>query len=211
MAMSDIVALGLIGAAGYWAYKRGFVVELGEASPDAIEATEAPAVETPPTTDDTENLTKEESLLVKYSAYCSGWSKDHREVTAALMNVESVGREKALGPIIKKGMHKGHRAHGCMQVMPITVRDIYDNGYQLFEPTRANLLTYAGGIYFGTAYLEMIGKNFEDPFEVCHAYHGGPGWRRLKPGNPNYTKNQNYVKKIRARYGVILAKKGIAA
>jgi len=222
-------ALGIIavGGAGYYAYTQGWLDQpiatlrdaLGgaEAQPNTGSAAPIPSLTdvkfdqpntaapvTAGATAAASGLTKEEAFLVEYEHLVSGWAWRNRKWTAAMMWQESRGNPNAMGPVIKSGLNKGDRAHGLMQVMPITAQDMYDIGYKRLKPDSAVLRTAAGSIYFGTAYLQWLNDTYgKNRTWMTHAYNGGPGWTNLKPGSANYKQNQGYVKAITARHAAM--------
>lgn len=185
--MSNLPIVLIVAAgAGYFAWSRGY---LNDYLPDFIPPPEVAEVSagdgeaqggsgvieqmfpasTPTNVVVHSGDTIEEQLLTEHWLWVSRWSTDNRMLTAAIMHVESRGRPGAISPA---------GALGLMQVMPTTAGDMYDRvGYTRLEPTRANLLTPQGSIYFGTAYLEYVqsvrnGRNLE---WFIRSYNGGPG------------------------------------
>lgn len=219
--MSNLAPLVLIGGGAY-AWSQGWLDRPIAAVLDAIDATpkpgrpdaperarrpldDPPAALVPPVTEaEGDSMTEEESLLRDHWDFVGDWSRRNVKWTAALIWQESRGRPGAMGPVITRGMHKGDRAHGLMQVMPLTAKDLYNWGWNRMQPTSANLRTPYGSIYFGTAYLDWLDQTYgKDRVWMTHAYNGGPGWTELQPGSANYRQNQGYVAAIRQRHAQI--------
>jgi len=208
--MSRVLALALLGGAVWYAYREG-LIDLEALSAAVAPATDKPPAVAPeidkrgrvlqPTSGQAPRGTNERRILDDNARWVSGWSRQNIEFTEAIMWQESRGDPSALGPVITSGMHKGDRAHGAMQVMPLTAVDIYERGgYRLLAPEPSILRTAAGSVYFGTAYLEMLARHGRDLRWIAHAYNGGPGWAALTPGSANYQQNQNYAAQVMRRY-----------
>ncbi|MCH2165541.1 MAG: hypothetical protein MK098_12935 [Marinovum sp.] len=85
-----------------------------------------------------------------------------------------------------------------MQVIPSTARQVYDAGYNRFDPSQ--IYQVDAGIYFGTAYLEMLSKwggVSRDRTWITRAYHGGPGGEFNGNWGPE---NRKYIRAITAHH-----------
>ena len=115
-------------------------------------------------------LNKYEIALVENDLYVSPWAAKNREWVAAIMRTENAGMNpKAVGSAGEIGV---------MQVKLGTATDLNRWGYNRLPATVENLSTLAGGIYFGTAYLDYIARTYpgKDRAWITKAYNGGPGW-----------------------------------
>ena len=118
------------------------------------------------------------ALLQANEIDVSRWAAGQLEWVAAMMRTES-GKIGA-GAVSSKG------ARGLLQVMPGTADQVYGMGYTKYPPTPETLGTDAGGIYYGTAYLEYLSKQAPTTTNldwITKAYFGGPGWPLM---GPNY-------------------------
>lgn len=176
--MSKILPLIVIGGAAFWAYKQGHLAPVLDAlnieSP-AVEAGQGaevvPAVAEKPLPAKT-GVSPYETLLIEHNMWVSGWASQNRELVAAIMRTENEKMDpNAKGPVDEWGL---------MQVRPGTAQWMADNGYTRLAPTQANLRTEAGGIYFGTAYLEFVARRYPGKNQdwLIRAYNGGPGWEQ---------------------------------
>jgi soluble lytic murein transglycosylase-like protein len=67
-----------------------------------------------------------------------------------------------------------------MQVTPYTAQDIFARGYTAFRPTKENLLTVRGGLFYGMAYIKILWDDFglRTKEQITKAYNGGPAYAR---------------------------------
>ncbi|QYZ71220.1 transglycosylase SLT domain-containing protein [Neotabrizicola shimadae] len=113
-----------------------------------------------------------ESVLRRNWAVVSPWAKANYGWVAAMIKQESGSQGSAA---------RGSAGEvGLMQVKPGTALDLYSRlGYRQFPATTEALATDAGGIYFGTSYLQYLSTIRADRAWITKAYNGGPGWEGL--------------------------------
>jgi soluble lytic murein transglycosylase-like protein len=133
-----------------------------------------------------------EAALYRQAGNLSTWAQQNRKWCAAIIKVESNGNPVAVS---SKG------AIGIMQVLPGTAQQMFNGGYTHFQPTAAVLATEAGGIYFGTAYLEYLASIHPDREWVAKAYYGGPGWEGM--GAAYKASCETYLTQVKAAYVAI--------
>lgn len=113
-----------------------------------------------------------EAVLRRNWSVVSPWAKANYGWVAAMIRQESGSQGSAA--------RGGAGEIGLMQVKPGTALDLYNRlGYRQFQATEATLATDAGGIYFGTAYLQYLSTIRADRAWITKAYNGGPGWEGL--------------------------------
>ena len=187
--MTKILGLALVGGGLIWAHKEGYfddlIANLGASSDRASAADPADTAHDPYDAgiivrDDFGVATPqgEESahvqMLRENEYVLSPWAAKNIYWTAAMCRTENYH----MNPLTIGGAGEW----GVMQVMPGTAADLSRNGYTKFEPTREVLQTVAGGLYFGTAYLDWVSKNPRAKGSrdwITRAYNGGPGWEHL--------------------------------
>jgi hypothetical protein len=202
-----VVLLAALAGAGWWAYQQGHLDPLlerfGSDGPvrvaDPVRGSVAggmggvsPVLATIGSGVTRADLSKEQRLLWDNTDVLSDWARLNPNWTAAMIWQESRGNPKAVGPRTKWG-----HALGLMQVLPGTAQQMYDAGFQRFQPTRAVLLTARGSIYFGTAYLQHLSTLNADREWITKAYHGGPYGEAKGLWGP---KTQNYLVKVKGHY-----------
>lgn len=219
-ALSKALTIAAVGGGLYWAHRNGHmpppvaaflddVIDRVTAWIDGPHGIDVPGQLQPGSTwpasaetPDIDSLGKvfwERALLEQNRDLVGSWASRNLDVTAGLMHHESGGgrNPKVKGPVIAGGVNRGHRAHGLMQVMPLTAQDLYAKGWTRLKPTRANLLTVRGSIYFGTAYLDWLDRNHPgNTVHMLRAYNGGPGYPNLRPGSANYAQNSQYPQHV---------------
>ena len=215
-----MILLALAGG-GFWAWNTG---RLNAYLPDGFPRppASAPADDTSDTVgmvDDLHpvsgeptggQLSKEELLLREHDAYVSSFAASVPELAAAMMWQESRGNPAAVSSA---------GALGLMQVMPATAKELHDDrGYTLVAPTTDNLLTAAGSIYFGTAYMEWLQSIRGDRSTewLIRAYNGGPtGAQHYMDNHPDWQKgkpeNDGYYTAVLKRWTFLKNSKSVAA
>ncbi len=210
--MRGLFLMALAGG-GYWAWQNGhlntlfpeLMAQQVEAAPDPVSLTEPkpepkpePAkavtpqgvVSAPQT--GLGSVTNEYNLLSANLEVVQPWASRNLVWVACLMEQESGGRVNITGPKTKYGY-----AYGSLQVLLTTAEEIYRDGFTRYQPTKATLLSEKGGIYFGTAYLEMLSRRGRDKTWMAMAYHGGPNGEGTAHWGP---KTQAYAKNINAKF-----------
>jgi len=191
--MSKLAILALAGA-GFYAWQQGWLDGVagaalagqGEGQQASAAAPQGGALEAL----NPIRISEYEALLVKHDMELQPWSRANRKWVAAMIRTESGG----LGPTALSD--KG--AAGLLQVMPGTAKDVYDMGYSRYLPTQSVLMTEAGGIYYGSAYLQYLAEFNRDRDWITRAYYGGPGWEKE---GPNYrAQTAAYLRKVRRNY-----------
>lgn len=209
-----LIGVALVAGGAFFAWRQGWVndylpegfprppstpLDVAQIIPTPASADNVEQVETKPT-----DLTKEEKFLSQHMGFVSSFAQDHSDLAAAIMWQESRGKPSAVSSA---------GALGLMQVMPTTGQHMFDIGYKRIEPTRANLLTPEGSIYFGTAYMEYLGKrmggkNWE---WFIRSYNAGPRNfefpHRFAGGGKN-SENDGYWNAVSKRWVFIASKNG---
>lgn len=218
--MRGLLILGGLGAALYFANRRGYLPQL-DGVIDAVEARVAnilpmdqwgdPAIakaeyvaQVQAATggrpmpilgpDETVSLNPYEAMLRTHNRYLSGWAKANIGWAAAICKVENSGRDPTISG-------DSSTSHGVLQVKVATAETCYRVGYTLFAPTRENLLTYEGGIYFGTAEMERLAGLGHDLDWTIAAYNGGQGWE--VKGDSYKAARLAYVKKVKRAFAAL--------
>ncbi len=222
--MANAAGLLVLAGAGYYAHSQGWLDQPLAALRDALEVGQGD--ETPPEPEPAHpvpdptpasapvapspGVSWEEAQLLANSDLLSAWSAANLELTAALFYHESAHSQnpRIRGPVVVGGANDGHRAHGIAQVMPRTAEWMHsDLNYTRMAPTRENLLTIRGSVYFGTGYLQWLATTYrQTPQWIIHAYSGGPGWVNLRPGSRAYRENQGHSRAVWARYNQLIAR-----
>lgn len=216
--MGAIASLAMVGV-GFWAYQNGYLAPLISdfnavyGNDTGIKTTiksvdKAPLPPTGAVVEPTlpnAGKSKYEQIIWNNEFDVSNWAWQRKKLVAAMIWQESGGNVKALGPVISSGVNKGDRAHGLLQVMPITARDMYDRlGKTKYPATSATLLTEVGGIYYGTEYLDYLSTrapNKSDWRWVVRAYYGGEGHAVNAAKNPKLkAMHDKYLSEIETKY-----------
>lgn len=113
-----------------------------------------------------------EGMLRQHMRFVSGWARANIGWAAAICKVEN-------GPRNPKVSGDNGTSHGVLQVKVATAQTCARAGYNQFPPTRETLLTYEGGIYFGTAEMERLAGINPDRDWIIKAYNGGAGWQQM--------------------------------
>lgn len=218
--MRGLIILGGAGAAAYWAYKTGYLPQLApvvaaaepyiaraakilpqelwgaaaddrQARADAILAASGGRVVPILGQDEVVTVNKYEGMLRSNSYYVSSWARQNMGWAAAIASVEN----SAMNPTISGD---NGTSHGVYQVKVATAETCYRAGYTHLSPTRENLMTYEGGVYFGTAEMERLagmGKGLD--WTIC-AYNGGAGWEEM--GAKYRADRQEYLGRVKSAY-----------
>lgn len=145
---------------------------------------------------DKDAMNQWEERLVRQQYYVSPWAWTNRRWAAAIMKTES----GSIGP----GAVGSAGEIGLYQVKPGTAEQMYREGYTRFPATAATLKTEAGGIYFGTAYMDYLSKINSNRDWITKAYNGGPGWEGL--GASYRGAREEYLRKVYANYDALYLK-----
>lgn len=218
--MRGLLALGGIGAALYFANRRGYLPQLD----GVIEGIGARVSSIVPQDlwgaatvakaeyvadvksasngrvmpilgpDETVAVNPYEGMLRSHSRYVSGWAKANIGWASAICKVENAGRDPAISG-------DNGTSHGVLQVKVPTAETCYRAGYTLFKPTMENLRTYEGGIYFGTAEMERLSKIRDDRDWIIAAYNGGQGWEIVDAAYK--AARLAYVKKVKRAFAAL--------
>lgn len=206
--MARAIALLALAGVGWWTYQNGHLVAFLERF-DLLPATNlntdernaslvddfggpSPILATVGSGVSRGDLSKEQRLIWDNTDVLSGWAQQNPNWTAAMIRQESGGNPKAVGPSTKWG-----KAYGLMQVLEGTAQQMFDAGWDRFQPDRGTLLTARGSIYFGTAYLEYLSRINSDREWMTKAYHGGPAGEAKGLWGP---KTNNYLKRVQGHY-----------
>jgi len=192
-AAAKIILLAGAGGALWWGAKKGYLSALlgGSVSPGGGSSQAGGKPPFWPSSSPADiPLNQWEAILVREAANCSEWSKANRKWTAAIMKVESGYQGSAA---------RGSAGEiGLMQVKPDTAAQMYANGYTHFIPNEATLATDAGGVYFGTAYLEYLSRIHPQRDWITKAYNGGPGFEGL--GDAYVKAREQYLNEVTKTY-----------
>lgn len=218
--MRGLVLLGVMGAGAYWAYKQGYLPQLGPVveavqpylsraahilpqsewdAPTRAKAQQVKAIkqasggQVVPILGQSEVVAVNpyEGLLRKEWINVSGWARRNIGWASAILKVEN----GALNPTISGD---GGTSHGVGQVKVATAETCYRAGYTRFKPTRETLLTYSGGVYFATAEMERLAGINSDLDWIIQAYNGGAGWQQMDAG---YQRDRAaYLQRVKAAF-----------
>lgn len=222
-----ILLLGLAGAGAFWAYKQGYlpqlspVVEAGEqvfskflpqsewdrpareTEEKAAAIREASGGQVVPILGPGEvvEVNRYEAMLRTHWRRVSGWARQNVGWAAAICKVENSG----MNPRISGD---NGTSHGVLQVKVATAETCYRAGYIDLPPTKETLLTYEGGIYFGTAEMERLAKMGKGLEWTLAAYNGGAGWEQM---DAKYQRDRRaYVDKVRRAFVQLYGKGAMA-
>lgn len=190
-----IIAAALVGG-GYWAYKQGYLDKLFAAAGNAATGSGNTGgnVFVPASSPAVAPNQWEQKLRDNW-AYVSPWARANVQWVAALMRQESGTQGSAA---------RGSAGEvGLMQVKTTTAEEMRNRGYGQLAPTSAVLGTDAGGIYFGTAYLDYLSGIKSDRAWITKAYNGGPGWESLT--ETYKAAREAYYKAVSAQYSGLYA------
>lgn len=215
--MRGVVLLAGLGGLGYWAYRQGY---LPQAAPlvdavsggisdlldqtqwgrgDEVRAEQSAAMreamggQVVPVLGAGEVIERpaHESMLRRNWSEVSGWARANIGWAAAICAVEN----RPMNPALVGD--NGH-AFGVLQVHVPTAETCYRSGYTRYQPTAATLQTLAGGIYFGTAEMERLGRMGKGlDWTIC-AYNGGAGWEQM---SADYQQDRReYLSRVKAAF-----------
>lgn len=181
--VGKVVLLAALGAAGWWGWKQGYVAPLlarlglgggsvaGGLPPQPQSGSGQAGGLQPSAYAPGENANTWEAVLIRNASDCQPWAWANRQWAASIMKVESGGQlSSARG---------GAGEIGLYQVKPGTAAQMYSAGYTRYPATEATLGTEAGGVYFGTAYMQYLSGIRSDREWITKAYNGGPGFEGL--------------------------------
>lgn len=196
--MRGLLLLGLAGAGAYYAVKQGYLPQAAplleeierraatflpqsqwedqyiQSEAEAAAIYEASGGKVVPILGPDEVITTNvyEAMLRSNMANVSGWAKRNIGWAAAICRVENAQRNPAISG-------DNGTSHGVLQVKVATAETCARAGYTKYAPTKANLLTYEGGIYFGTAEMERLAAINPDRDWIIQAYNGGAGFKEM--------------------------------
>lgn len=189
-----LVILAALGGAGFLAWRGGYVqpylAKLGIGVDSTGSGTDAGEMYGPwqPASSPVTAPNRYEQLLRNNWSHVHQWARDNVQWVAAMIQQESGGNVTARG---------GAGEIGLMQVKPATATWMRDIGYGALAPTEAVLATEAGGIYYGTAFLQYLSKLGHDRAWIIKAYNGGPGWEGL--GDAYKRARETYYSEVAAK------------
>lgn len=141
--------------------------------------------------DEVVTMNKYEAALRRNSADVSAWAMRNIGWAAAILKTEN-------GPINPKLAGDNGTSFGVGQVKVATAETCARSGYTKYAPTRANLETMAGGIYFATAEMERLSKINSDLDWIIQAYNGGAGFEKM---NAKYRQDRAaYLTKVKRNF-----------
>lgn len=224
MSARGIIILGVAGAGAYMAYKRGYLPQLApvveavepfidrvshilpmdqwedpqkekDQQLDAIKDASGGKVVPILGKDEVVTTNAYEAMLRRHWSLVSPWAKQNVGWAAAIARVENSG--------MKPGISGDNgTSHGVYQVKVATAETCYRAGYTRYQPTKANLLTYEGGIYFGTAEMARLaglGKGGLD--WIIQAYNGGAGFEAM--GAKYVQDRAAYLQKVKKAFAAL--------
>ena len=203
--LGTITKLGVV-AGGFWAYRNGYLDSLidaareatqGGATPAASMLFDVPNVPVPEPVAASLRLdsgaSKEYDLLSLHWSDVQPWARRNKSWAAAMMWQESKGNNDAVSSA---------GARGLLQVMPGTMGDLHRWGWNRYPADPLTLHRPNVGIYFGTAYMEYLHKEWgQDRDWITRAYNAGPGGQRSNGTWPAET--VNYLEQIKRQYARI--------
>lgn len=170
MSASGLILVAALAGGGYWAYRSGKLASLLGSVATATGGQGAGSVFTPASAP-AQGANQWEQVLLDNWEYVLPWARANFQWVAAMIQQESGSMgSRALGSAGEIGL---------MQVKPGTAQEMVNRGYGQFLPTAAVMATDAGGVYFGTAYLQYLSTIKSDRAWITQAYNGGPGWESL--------------------------------
>lgn len=223
MSARGVLILGLAGAGAVWAYRAGYLPQLrpvAEAvepwldkvshilpmdqweTPQAEKAAEVEAIKAASGgkvvpilgSDEVVKTNAYEAMLRQHWTVVSPWARQNVGWAAAIARVENAG--------MKPGISGDNgTSHGVYQVKVATAETCYRAGYTRYQPTKANLLTYEGGIYFGTAEMARLAAMGKGLDWTIAAYNGGAGWEQM--GEKYRQDRLAYVQKVKRAFAAL--------
>lgn len=192
MGALDLAIFGGLGVGAWWAYKRGaFAGILGEAGAVSGGGS-APAPENAgfqPGRPVTPGNQWEKVLLDNWG-FVQPWARQNLQWVAAIIKQESGSQGSSA---------RGSAGEiGLMQVKPATAEWMARAGWRELQPTSAVLGTDAGGVYFGTAFLDYLARTGKGRDWITKAYNGGPGFEEL--GASYVAAREAYLRGVAGQY-----------
>lgn len=198
---NGLLILAALGGGAYWAYRAGYLPQLAPVVEGVTDWVRPPASFLPETEwargaeqkaawsaavkeasggkvlpilgpGEVVALNEYEAMLRRYPAELSAWARQNIAWAAAIAMTENARRIPTLSG-------DNGTSHGVFQVKVATAETCYRAGYTRHQPTRENLLTFEGCIYFGTAEMERLSKINPDLDWVIQAYNGGAGFQKM--------------------------------
>lgn len=172
MGASGLILLAALAGGGYYAYRAGYLDKLFAAAGNAAGGSGNTGGNVfTPASSPTVGKNEWEQVLFDNWQYVQPWARANYQWVAAMIQQESGSQgSRARG---------GAGEIGLMQVKPGTAQEMVNRGYGQFQATEAAMGSDAGGVYFGTAYLQYLSGIKSDRAWVTKAYNGGPGWESL--------------------------------
>lgn len=225
--MRRLIILGAVGAGAYAAYKAGYLPQLGpvvtaaetglshilpeelwgeaeaakQARLQAIQDASGGQVIPILGQDEVVSVNAYEGMLRGNYSLVSAWARSNLGWAASIARVENA----AMNPSISGD---NGTSHGVYQVKVATAETCYRAGYSRMQPTKETLLTFEGGVYFGTSEMERLSKMGKPLEWIICAYNGGQGWEAM--GAKYKRDRQAYLAKVRKAY-VALYGSGVSA
>lgn len=205
--MPKLIPLLALGGAAYYAHTQGWLDDAFDAVKPALDPVidtvkprrrvidtggeetvdDSPYTDTDP---DAKNDQPHVKMVRDHFGVISPWARANVKWVAAICMVEN----RKMNPKARGSAGE----LGVMQVKLGTARDLHEWGYTTMLPTAGVLKTTAGGLHYGTAYLQYL-STFEKPREwITKAYNGGPGWAGLSKNYRN--KREAYFKKVQKAF-----------
>lgn len=199
--MRNVLLLGLAGGGAYYAYRAGMLPQLGPIVDRVSEMVRPPAQFLPQEQwgrgdaakagysaavkdasggrvlpilgpKETVAVNAFEAMLRQNRNDLSGWARENMGWAAAICRVENASRNP-------KTSGDNGTSHGVLQVKVATAETCRRAGYTKYPATKETLLTYQGGIYFGTAEMERLSKINGNLDWIIQAYNGGAGFQQM--------------------------------
>lgn len=190
-----VLAFALVGG-GVAAYRMGYlnkwIADAGLTPVQPQPQGPLPAAEILPVLGNEEyiSVNQWEAVLRRNWSDVHPWAQANHQWVAAQMKQESGGL--GASAVSSAG------ALGVLQVLPATALQMFNSGYDKYPGTASALHTEAGGVYFGTAYLQYLSRINSSRAWITKAYFGGPGWEGK---GPNYRKQcEDYFTAVNAQY-----------
>lgn len=189
MSASGVILLAATAGGAFWAYRSGMFAQLLGSVSAAAGGQGDGSVFTPASTP-AQGANQWEQVLLDNWKYVQPWARTNYKWVAAMIQQESGSQgSRARG---------GAGEIGLMQVKPGTAQEMVNRGYGQFQATDAAMGTDAGGVYFGTAYLQYLSGIKSDRAWVTKAYNGGPGWESLSDSYK--AAREAYLANVTAKY-----------
>lgn len=196
--MRNILLLGIVGAGAFYAVKKGYIPQAAplledlqnraakflpeelwdaatiQSEEEAAAIREASGGQIMPILGQDEVITTNvyEAMLRSNMSNVSAWAQRNIGWASAICKVENGARNPRISG-------DNGTSHGVLQVKVATAETCARAGYNKFAPTKQSLLTYEGGIYFGTAEMERLSGINPSLDWIIQAYNGGAGFMQM--------------------------------